>query len=82
MSSLNNLESLIKYLRMEKPDFLAVVSGHSSVDTMQEFNKTKFSCEGLNCDLVVIKISSLDGSNAIIPYNIYAEIGKLVSEGV
>jgi hypothetical protein len=55
MDEIPGYRSMPKYFKKEKPDILAVVSGHQSVDTIQEFNKTKLFCEEHGAELIVIK---------------------------
>lgn len=61
----------------EKPDFLAVISGHDSVDTMQEFNRTKFFCEQNGAELIVVKPFNQNGLASLSTVNIYEAISQL-----
>lgn len=63
-------------LSKEKLDFLAIISGDVMVDTIQEFNKTKFLCDENNTELAVISTYIMDGLISVNTANIYEKICK------
>lgn len=72
--------SMFQFFHKEKPDFLAVVSGHLSVETMDEFNRTKLFCEENESDLVVIKSGTVNGLICLSPYAIYEQISPILTK--
>lgn len=70
------------YFKKEQADFLGIVSGDESIDTMQEFNRRKLFCEENKAELVVVKTYVENDLTSIRPYNIYEPISKLESNKV
>lgn len=66
----------------EKPDFLAVLSGHQSINTMQEFNKTKLLAEENGASLIIIKGYQCGNVVSVNPMNIYEQLNQLLTIGV
>lgn len=72
--------SMFKYFKQEKPDFLAVVSGHQSIDSIAEFNKTKFFCEENEAEMIVVNPIMMDNVRTVMPSNIYEQVRLILNK--
>jgi hypothetical protein len=80
--AVSDFATMSRYLKEEKPDFLCITTGHSSLERVEDFNKTKFLCDELGIELGVIHTFKMDYVTCVNPMNIYDTIRQQIKKEV
>lgn len=66
-----------EFIKKETPDVIAILAGDVLIETMQQFNKTKFEAEKLGAEMIVVKPFIQDNFVSVYPHHVFDEIKKL-----